>query len=114
MQVEIGVVYLNAKLLKFGGVVHRITNNANFEQLENDEYSISVTIDSYTYETFDLLENTIQNGGWTETNENMYIIYLEPIDYNCIRFSKTNESTIEMEFVQSNVIETIFTLRNSN
>ena len=81
---------------------------------EIDEYSISVTIDSYTYETFDLLENTIQNGGWTETNENMYIIYLEPIDYNCIRFSKTNESTIEMEFVQSNVIETIFTLRNSN
>ena len=43
---------------------------------EIDTHAISVTIDSFTYETFDLLERAMQNGGWTEnTSTDTYIIY---------------------------------------
>ena len=77
---------------------------------EIDSYSIEVTIDSYGYERFDLLQQAIQNGGWSEASNTAYTLYTDIGNSNYYEFIKHSVSDIEIRQYNSYELTASFTL----
>ena len=77
---------------------------------EIDSYSIEVTIDSYGYERFDLLQQAMQNGGWSETSNTAYTLYTDIGNSNYYEFIKHRVSDIEIRQYNSYALTASFTL----
>lgn len=81
---------------------------------EIDTWSIDITIASYgSYEQFDLLSQAMQNGGWSEANENTYTLYADISNTDYIEFKRIDEGNIRIDIIQSNITEATLTLKNS-
>lgn len=79
---------------------------------EIDTWSIDITIDSYgSYEQFDLLSQAMQNGGWSETDENTYTIYADISNTDYIEFKRIDEGNIQMVVLEEYSSEKTFILR---